>query len=388
MHLLCALALRVFDFVHQTCNRLRLIEDQYELLRGIGVRPRPIRATPTGALGLSARRGLVGRQTHDRLRVIAVQHLLPHHEAVLELLSKRTFDERSASAQGRQLRLETRLDANYQKALRGRAERQSVRLRVVMQDPVRAEKVKQRLRVLGPSQSTCAECGTPFLSPVQGASSRAVLLCGDPCRADRKRRLRRERQTNGRAELVGKLAVARRHHGVKGAGYERIVDGLRNAGKEECASLAPSQRDLVQRYYGLDGHPPVSIRELGRVTGRTRSELERQLHVVVGSILGVDYVGVPCQVCGRLFVPPRRDHPRRTCTDDCSRVLRQQIVPSDRQRTAARRQGRAASAKVPASLRRRRARNGSAHNATIRLPTSGKGTTTPAYEVAEPTSRA
>ena len=32
--------------------------------------------------GLSARRGLVGRQTHDRLREIGVQHLVPHHEAV------------------------------------------------------------------------------------------------------------------------------------------------------------------------------------------------------------------------------------------------------------------------------------------------------------------
>ncbi|MBV9598084.1 MAG: hypothetical protein JOZ87_14580 [Chloroflexi bacterium] len=34
-----------------------------------------------------ARRGLVSPQTHQRLRAIAVQHLVPHHELELELLS-------------------------------------------------------------------------------------------------------------------------------------------------------------------------------------------------------------------------------------------------------------------------------------------------------------
>ncbi len=111
--------------------------------------------------GLSAGRGLIGRQTQDRLHAIAVQHLVPHHDAALELLHTRTFQERSASTQGRQLRLETRLDDNYQQALRGRAERQRVRQHVLMRDPAQAERVRQRLRNRGPTQIRCGERGTP-----------------------------------------------------------------------------------------------------------------------------------------------------------------------------------------------------------------------------------
>jgi hypothetical protein len=65
-------------------------------------------------------------------------------------------------------------------------------------------------------------------------------------------------------------------------------------------------------------------------------------------MLGVDYLGVECEVCKRLFVSTRRDHARRTCSDECNRALRQQIGPSDRQRTAARLQGRAASGQLRA----------------------------------------
>ena len=213
--------------------------------------------------GLSARRGLVGRHTHDRLRAIAAQHLVPHHEAVLELLSRRTFDERSASARGRQLRLETRLDAKYQQALRGRAQRQSVRLRVEMQDPAQAEKVKQRLRGLGPSQATCAECGTPFLSPVQGASSRAVLLCGDACRADRKRRLRRERQANSRAELVGKLAVARAPPRREGSRIRTHSGGAAKRG-EQCHRLASTVRARSCAALLRTRRPPARLRPRAR----------------------------------------------------------------------------------------------------------------------------
>jgi hypothetical protein len=296
--------------------------------------------------GLRARHGLVGQQTHDRLRASAIQYLVPHHESVLELLSTRTFEERSASAQGRQLRLETRLDASYQQGLRQRGQRQSVRLRVLMQDPAQAEKVRRRLRTRGPTRIPCAECGTPFLSPVQGAAARAALLCGDACRGDRKRRLRRERQATGRAEMIGKLAVVRRHHGAKGSGYERILLGLRSAGNAAFASLAPVERALVQRYYGLEGQPPVSLRQLTHEMELTRGEVERRLHSAVGAVLGVDYVGVPCQVCERLFVPPQMDHPRRTCSEKCARTLRQHTSPRDSLLSAARRQGRAAAAQL------------------------------------------
>jgi hypothetical protein len=136
--------------------------------------------------------------------------------------------------------------------------------------------------------------------------------------------------------------VARRHHGAKGANYERILAALRSAGDDAFASLQPSRRNLVQRYYGLDGRPPMPVRELTQATGLTRSEAERQLHLAVGDILGVEYAGVVCEACGRQFLPPRGDYQRRTCGDECARALRLGSHSSEQQRVAARRQGRAA----------------------------------------------
>jgi DNA-directed RNA polymerase sigma subunit (sigma70/sigma32) len=141
---------------------------------------------------------------------------------------------------------------------------------------------------------------------------------------------------------MGKLAVARRHHGAKGANYERILAALRSAGDDAFASLQPSRRNLVQRYYGLDGRPPMPVRELTQATGLTRSEAERQLYLAVGDILGIEYAGVVCEACGRQFIPPRGDYQRRTCGDECARTLRLGSHPSDQQRLVARRQGRAA----------------------------------------------
>jgi len=62
---------------------------------------------------LVAQRGLAGPMTSARLREVAREHLLPHHERAVELARAITPEERSAAMRGRRLRLETLLDPDF-----------------------------------------------------------------------------------------------------------------------------------------------------------------------------------------------------------------------------------------------------------------------------------
>src|SRR5215472_2209556 len=99
-------------------------------------------------------------------------------------------DARLANARGlgrRVPRLETRLDPAYQEAMRSRGRRSAEFMQERLNDPEQRDRLREQLRARGPTSVVCTECGTPFMSRLQGASSRKVILCGEACRGRRKR---------------------------------------------------------------------------------------------------------------------------------------------------------------------------------------------------------
>jgi hypothetical protein len=75
--------------------------------------------------GLCARTGLVGRATSDRLRNLAKTFLVPHHARAVVAARAIPFEQRSAALRRRSIRLQTRLDPQYQASLKERAQRVS-----------------------------------------------------------------------------------------------------------------------------------------------------------------------------------------------------------------------------------------------------------------------
>jgi hypothetical protein len=112
--------------------------------------------------GLRASRGLVGGETRARLREVATEFLLPHHDRAVQL-ARASCIERGPQATGPR-RLETRLGVPYQEANRKRSKRGSEIMRERLLDPVELARVREQLSPRGPMSVVCSECGATFLS--------------------------------------------------------------------------------------------------------------------------------------------------------------------------------------------------------------------------------
>ncbi len=88
-------------------------------------------------------------------------------------------------------------------------------------DPVELARVREQLRPRGPMSVVCSECGATFLSRLQGASSRDVVLCSKRCRNDRKQAAHRAASI-GMIEIRARLTIAARRRGRRGASYDLL----------------------------------------------------------------------------------------------------------------------------------------------------------------------
>ncbi len=235
--------------------------------------------------GLRAGRGLAGPRTSARLREVARQYLVPHHERAVELARLRS-EERSAALRGRQLRRESRLDPRFQHAQRQRSLRTAEHMRQRLADPAELARLRARFRPRAPTPVACTECGTMFLSSVHRAASRRVLLCGERCRRRRQRAFARARQATNPAEMRARLATAARRRGRRGASYDRIVASLRALGPDDLARLPIAERHMLQRYVGLDGEPVASLSDLASQSGLPRADVQRRVHQSIAALLG------------------------------------------------------------------------------------------------------
>jgi len=88
---------------------------------------------------------------------------------------------------------------------------------------------------------------------------------------------------------------------------------MRDLGSAGLALLNATDRQLVERYFGLGGARSVSLRELEPQTGLRRLDIQRRVRQSVAALLGPEELGRPCSVCGLLFVTPDAWSRRRTC---------------------------------------------------------------------------
>jgi hypothetical protein len=119
----------------------------------------------------------VGTDTSAKLRAAARESLVRHHKAAVELAREATRGK-PLRERGPRIRLETRLDPVYQTAMRSRGRRSADIMRERLNDPDQRDRLLEQLRFRGPTSVVCTECGTTFMSRLQGASSRKVILCG------------------------------------------------------------------------------------------------------------------------------------------------------------------------------------------------------------------
>src|SRR5207248_2276407 len=155
--------------------------------------------------------------------------------------------------------------------------------------------------------------GTPFMSRLQGASSRKVILCGEACRRRRKEAAR-ARSHLSTSERAGRMATSARRRGSRAQLYEMARARLSNSDPATVDALSLADRNLLERYLGLAGLPATSERRLVSETGMTRQALERRIAECLGLLLGRGELGRPCGVCGRSFVPPYLSSRRTTCS--------------------------------------------------------------------------
>jgi hypothetical protein len=287
--------------------------------------------------GLSAKRGLAGTETSAKLRAAATEYLVPHHEVAVELARAATRGK-PLRERGPRIRLETRLDPAYQEAIRSRGRRSAEIMRDRLNDPEQRERLREQLRPRGPTGVVCTECGSPFMSRLQGASFRKVILCGEACRGRRKRAARARARLSP-SERAGRMATSARRRGSRAQLYELAHARLSQA-DSAALDLKVADRHLLERHLGLPGWPATSMRRLASETGMTRHALERRLTECLRLLLGEGELGRSCAVCARGFVPPYISSTRTTCSVDCDRERRRQTGSAERLREPARRQGR------------------------------------------------
>jgi hypothetical protein len=296
--------------------------------------------------GLRAKRGLVGTDTSAKLRTAANEYLVPHHEAAVELARAATRGK-PLRKRGPRIRLETRLDPAYQAAVRNRGGRSALIMRERLSDPEQRDSLREQLRYRGPTSVVCTECGTAFMSRLQGASSRKVILCGEGCRRRRKQAAR-ARGRWSETERGGRIATSARRRGSRAQLYELARAGLSESDPGTGGALSLADQHLLERYLGLVGWPATSLIRLASETGMTRHALERRIAKCLSLLLDQGELGGSCGVCGQPFVPPYLSSRRTTCSVDCERVRSWQMGSADRLREPARRQGRELTPQVAA----------------------------------------
>src|SRR5262249_43202416 len=163
----------------------------------------------------------------------------------------------------------------------------------------------------------------PFMSRLQGASSRKVILCGEGCRRRRKQAARARRRLSD-TERAGRIATSARRRGSRAQMYESARARLSQADPSALDALKLADRHLLERYLGLAGWPPTSVRRLASRTGMTRHKLERRIVECLAVAVGEAGFGRSCAVCGRAFVPPYPSSRRATCGVDCEREQHRQ----------------------------------------------------------------
>jgi hypothetical protein len=117
--------------------------------------------------GLSAKRGLAGLDTSARLREVANHVLVPHHGEAVELAHVATLGK-APVVRGPRIRLETRLSERYPQPHDARGRRSAEIMRTRLEDPEERLRPRQHLHAKGPTNVVCTECGTSFVSKLQG----------------------------------------------------------------------------------------------------------------------------------------------------------------------------------------------------------------------------
>jgi hypothetical protein len=245
--------------------------------------------------GLRAKRGLAGTATSAKLRAAANEYLVPRHETAVELARAATRGK-PLRERGPRIRLETKLDPVYRTAMRNRALRTAEIMQERLKDPDQRDRMRDQLRYRGPTSVGCTECGTAFMSRLQGASSRKVILCGEGCR----RRRKQAAPARGRlseTERGGRSAISARRRGSRAQLYELARAGLSQSDPATGGALSLADKHLLERYLGLVGWPATSLRRLASETGMTRHALERRIAERLGLLLGQGELGRPCGVC-------------------------------------------------------------------------------------------
>ena len=209
--------------------------------------------------------------------------------------------------------------------MRNRGRRSAEIMQERLKDPDQRDRLREQLR-LAADRVVCTQCGTPFMSRLQGASSRKVILCGDGCRRRRKQ-VARARGFLNEAERAARIATSARRRGSRAQLYELARAQLNQVDPAAGGALSLADRHLLERYLGLVGWPAASMRRLASETGITRHALERRLAECLGLLLGEGELGRSCGVCGQPFVPLYLSSRRTTCSGDCERAPTR-FVPS------------------------------------------------------------
>lgn|GEM_PF-6366494 len=297
--------------------------------------------------GLTARHGLVSPDMSERLRRTALRTLRPYYERAADLARSIPFEQRSAHAHRRRLRLETRLDPKWQDARRRVAQGQAERTRAWYRalDPASRSAFLARIR-RPRTPATCVVCGQQFYSASHGPRAKTCSLA---CARDHRRQLGLALRTASRPNVRATIAVAARR---RRAEYDRTVAALQGLDAEAFAILPVAERDLVRRYYGLaaDGRPH-SRRELMEQTGMARYALQRLLRHGVRLLLDPVTAGLAatCVVCGAAFTRDDVGSARVTCSPACARQRRLTTMRQggfERISAAARERGRSARAQL------------------------------------------
>lgn len=298
--------------------------------------------------GLTARHGLVSPDVSERLWRTALRTLRPYYERAADLACSIPFEQRSARARRRRLRLETRLDPKWQDARRRVAQGQAERMRAWYRalDPASRSAFLARIRRRR-TPATCVVCGQQFYSASHGPRAKR---CSPACARAHRWQLGLALRTASRPAVRGAIAVAARRRRVE---YDRTVAALQGLDAEAFAILPAGERDLVRRYYGLaDDRRPHSRRELMEQTGMARYALQRLLRHGVRRLLDPATAGLAatCVVCGAAFTRDDVGSARVTCSAACARQRRLATMRQgggfERLSAAARERGRSARAQL------------------------------------------
>jgi hypothetical protein len=234
--------------------------------------------------GLRAKRGLVRTDTSARLRAAPNEYLVPHHETAVELARAATRGK-PLRERGPRIRLETRLDSAFQDAMRNRGLRSAEIMQERLKDPDQRDRLREQRRPGGPTSVVCTECGPTFVSQLQGAASRKVILSGEGYRRRRKQAAR-ARGRLGEAERAGRIATSARVRGSRAQLYELAHARLSQGEPAVLDALKLADRHLLERYLGLGGCSATSMRRLASEMGMTRPALERRIADCLGAAFG------------------------------------------------------------------------------------------------------